>query len=86
MMFFGVAVLPLMVMVVVDTAPAGVDVGLLGDDPDELELLGLLELLPHAPIAKAAATASAAAAQILPFVLMCIAPLDPNNASMVTSA
>ena len=54
MMFFGVATLPEMVTVVVLTAPEGVELGLAGDELDELEL-------PQAAMAKPAAAARAAA-------------------------
>ena len=80
-MFFGVAVLLLIVMVLVVTAPAGVVLGLAGDELDELEL----PEPPHATIANAAAAANATAVHPLRFVLIYIAPLDRNIARKVTS-
>jgi len=63
MMFFGVAVLLVIVMVLVATAPAGVVVGLLGP-ADELEPL----LDPQAMIPPATA-ATHASVRILLFIL-----------------
>jgi hypothetical protein len=73
-MFLGVAVLLLMVMVFVATAPAGGVVGLLGPPDDELELLE-----PHARIVPAAAAAHASTTNLL-FIVR-ISQLDLKNPS-----
>jgi len=73
-MFFGLTVLPEMVIVCVVTASAGVVVGLLGPLDEELEPL------PQAATAKAAAAAKAAASVIRRVVVIRMRVLDLNPA------
>ena len=81
MMFLGFAVLFVMVMVDALTAPAGVVLGLVGEESEELELE---PELPHEATAKAAAAAKAAAVEIRTSVLIRMSPLDLKSGGRVT--
>jgi hypothetical protein len=65
-----------MVIVVVATAPAGVEVGLVGEGPDGLEELELDPEPLQAAIAKAAAAANAAAPVVRANLFIRMSSLD----------